>query len=373
MKRLLPFLLGFMLATALAIGAAVVAVGAFAPDTAVTALTPVSGCGDTAKIRQVANDTPKVAGWSKASVGFASTIVQVGQDMKVAPRGWVIAVATAMQESTLRNLDHLGDRNDHDSLGLFQQRPSSGWGTPEQIRTPTYAARKFYEKLIKVEGWQSMPLTRAAQSVQISAYPNAYAKWEDDAAGMVDAVSGGAAKTPITATAVGSCAAHTNTVSSSGWVRPVHAPVGSGFRTADRPTHQGVDLSTAKGKPVYAAAAGTVLHLECDRAEDGYDCNRDGSPKQEGCGWYIDIRHAKGIITRYCHLLRRPLVDIGEQVNAGQRIGSVGSSGRSSGPHLHFEVHKGSRFSSSATDPVKWMKDRGAPLGTSGGGGDRDA
>ena len=57
------------------------------------------------------------------------------------PRGWVIAVATAMQESRLTNLRHLGTRNDHDSLGLFQQRPSSGWGTPAQVTDPVYAAR----------------------------------------------------------------------------------------------------------------------------------------------------------------------------------------------------------------------------------------
>ncbi len=333
-------------------------------------ITPVS-CGSTATIQQVARKTPKVSGWSSEAVGHASTIVQVGQEMKVPPRGWVIAVATAMQESTLRNLGHLGASNDHDSLGLFQQRPSSGWGRPEDIRKPRYAARKFYEKLLKIKGWAGLPLTKAAQRVQISAYPNAYAKWEDDAAKLVDAVSGGAAQTPATAGAVGKCAAQTNEVASSGWVRPVKAPVGSGFRTAQRPSHQGVDLIAPKGVKVYSVASGTVIHMECDRSEDGYNCNRDGSPSQPGCGWYLDIRHAKNIITRYCHLLRKPLVGVGDKVKAGEQIGLVGTSGHSSGPHLHFEVHRGSRSSATATDPVEFMKKRGAPLGTSEKGGEK--
>ena len=80
--------------------------------------------------------------------------------------GWVVAVATAMQESGLRNLGHLGDRNDHDSLGLFQLRPSQGWGTPAQALNPTYAATAFYVTLLRVPGWESMPLTEAAQAVQ---------------------------------------------------------------------------------------------------------------------------------------------------------------------------------------------------------------
>ena len=93
---------------------------------------------------------------------------------------------TAAQESTLRNLDY-GDR---DSLGLFQQRPSMGWGTPAQVRDPAYAAAAFYggpasptrnRGLLGVAGWESMPLTVAAQAVQRSAFPNAYARWEDDA------------------------------------------------------------------------------------------------------------------------------------------------------------------------------------------------
>ena len=103
-------------------------------------------------------------------VGNARTIAQVGWDRGLPERAVVIAVATAMQESSLRNLDH-GDR---DSLGLFQQRPSQGWGTPEQLQDPVYAAGTFYDHLMQVPGWDTMRLTDAAQTVQRSAYGELY-------------------------------------------------------------------------------------------------------------------------------------------------------------------------------------------------------
>ncbi|MFI6289349.1 C40 family peptidase [Streptomyces sp. NPDC051018] len=107
-------------------------------------------------------------------IPHAKTIVATGISMKVPERGQVVALATALQESRLRNLNY-GDR---DSLGLFQQRPSQGWGTPEQVRDPVYASTKFYEGLLKVPGWESMTITQAAQAVQLSGFPDAYAQWE---------------------------------------------------------------------------------------------------------------------------------------------------------------------------------------------------
>src|SRR4051794_40930798 len=95
--------------------------------------------------------------------------------------GLQVAIATAMQESRLRNLDH-GDR---DSLGLFQQRPSMGWGTPEQIMDPRYASTMFYNHLREVPDWERMPLWQAAQSVQHSAFPLAYQQWAQLAADLV--------------------------------------------------------------------------------------------------------------------------------------------------------------------------------------------
>lgn len=100
-------------------------------------------------------------------------------------RAAVVAIATSLQESKLENLGHLGDRNDHDSQGLFQQRPSSGWGTVEQITDAEYSTTAFLKSLKQVDGWRDMPLTQAAQTVQVSAYPDHYAQWEQQAADLV--------------------------------------------------------------------------------------------------------------------------------------------------------------------------------------------
>jgi hypothetical protein len=120
----------------------------------------------------------------------AKAIVEAGKAMGLPPRAWTIAVATSLQESNLRNLGHLGARNDHDSQGLFQQRPSSGWGTVAQITDPNYAATAFYNALVRVSGWDSMPLTRAAQKVQVSAFPNHYAKHEVQAGDIIAGLYG---------------------------------------------------------------------------------------------------------------------------------------------------------------------------------------
>ncbi|SFU00450.1 hypothetical protein SAMN05660657_04656 [Geodermatophilus amargosae] len=104
----------------------------------------------------------------------ARTIADVARQRGLPERAVVIALATAMQESTLHNLDH-GDR---DSLGLFQQRPSQGWGTPAQVQDPVYAAGQFYDRLVRVPGWDTMRLTDAAQTVQRSGFPEAYQRWD---------------------------------------------------------------------------------------------------------------------------------------------------------------------------------------------------
>jgi len=129
-----------------------------------------------------------VAGLSDEMRANAQVVIQVGRELGVSDYGIVIALATAAQESTLRNLDW-GDR---DSVGLFQQRPSAGWGSVEQLTDPYHASRLFYggpsnpnagrtRGLLDIPGWQDLPLTVAAQRVQISAYPDAYAKWEASA------------------------------------------------------------------------------------------------------------------------------------------------------------------------------------------------
>ncbi|MEU8125688.1 M23 family metallopeptidase [Micromonospora sp. NPDC049049] len=329
-------------------------------------------CGPVRAVN-IAGKLPRFAQYGDTQVRNAAIIIKVGQDMGVPSRGWVVALATAMQESALRNLansgvpeslalPHEGVGADHDSLGLFQQRP--GWGSVAERLNPAYAARKFYEKLVKVGSWQQRPLTVVAQRVQVSAYPDAYAKHEEVASRIVDALAGGAARTvEINGKAVCN-AAERGQIAASGWTAPIPGGVGSGFRTASRPRHNGVDIGAAKGTEIRAAATGRVLVSTCDEDDRGReDCNVDGFPGKGGCGWFVDLLHAGGYITRYCHMVVRPFVKKDQIVTAGQVIGKVGSSGNSSGPHLHFEVHlRNDRNASGAVNPVPFMRERGAPL-----------
>ncbi|MGW1060070.1 hypothetical protein [Micromonospora rubida] len=120
-----------------------------------------------------------------AQLENAEAIIKAAKETGVGERGAVIGVATSLQESKLYNLGHLGANNDHDSQGLFQQRPSSGWGSPDEITDPEYASKAFFDALKNVGGWNDLPLTAAAQTVQVSAYPYAYAQWEEQAADVV--------------------------------------------------------------------------------------------------------------------------------------------------------------------------------------------
>jgi hypothetical protein len=116
----------------------------------------------------------------------ATTITAVAVRRGLPARAASIALATAYQESKLRNLAG-GDR---DSVGLFQQRPSQGWGTVAQIRQPVYAANKFYDELVKVDGYQTMRITEAAQEVQRSGYPEAYQDHAEDGRALASALTG---------------------------------------------------------------------------------------------------------------------------------------------------------------------------------------
>ena len=116
----------------------------------------------------------------------ATIIAAVGVRRGLPARAVSIALATAYQESKIVNLDH-GDR---DSLGLFQQRPSMGWGTEEQLQDPYYAANAFYDALEKVEGYEAMRITEAAQEVQRSGFPEAYDDHAADARALASALTG---------------------------------------------------------------------------------------------------------------------------------------------------------------------------------------
>ncbi|GAB7190296.1 hypothetical protein NUM3379_10020 [Kineococcus sp. NUM-3379] len=124
--------------------------------------------------------------WSPEQTGHAATIVGLSVKRGMPARAATIAIATAIQESTLRNLDH-GDR---DSLGLFQQRPSQDWGTEEQVQDPVYSTNAFYDGLEKIDGYRDLPVTDAAQRVQRSAYPLAYGDHEQEGRILASALTG---------------------------------------------------------------------------------------------------------------------------------------------------------------------------------------
>jgi len=107
--------------------------------------------------------------------------------------------------------------------------------------------------------------------------------------------------------------------------------------------------------------------VRCNASLDGqpYSCDTDGSPTVRGCGWYTEVLHPGNIITRYCHQLTHPPVEIGQQVSAGQPIGVVGTSGHSSGPHLHLEIHIGNPATeANAVDPVSFLRSVGVAVPT---------
>ncbi|NYG06255.1 hypothetical protein BJ986_000742 [Phycicoccus badiiscoriae] len=121
-----------------------------------------------------------------SQTAYAATIEAVAEKRGLPARAATIAIATAIQESKLRNLRY-GDR---DSVGLFQQRPSQGWGTVNQILDPVYATNKFYDALVKIDGYQSMKITDIAQKVQRSANPGAYADHEKEGRLLASTLSG---------------------------------------------------------------------------------------------------------------------------------------------------------------------------------------
>lgn len=148
--------------------------------------------------QQANQEQPQTAGnLNKQQLDNAFIIVEVGRQMGLPPRAYVIALATALQESNLRNLansdipeslqyPYQGVGNDHDSVGLFQQRPSMGWGTVAALMDPAQASARFYTRLTQVYGWPSMSVAGAAQAVQRSAFPDAYAKHADRAQRIAD-------------------------------------------------------------------------------------------------------------------------------------------------------------------------------------------
>lgn len=323
----------------LSVGTAIVATAGAEP--------PVSAAACVPRGTTLAEGVPlQVDQWTNAA-----TLVDVGLHEKGLPvRAAVIAVATAMHESALRNDDDLAEADEEDPLGLFGQYPSAGWGAPEQLVDPAHAAALFYERLVTVPDWDTAPPGASARAVQVADDRDGYAAWEPLAEAVVADLTTGCGTS--------------GALSESGWTSPLPGiDVCSDYRTAERPGHDGVDLCAPKGLPIRAAASGVVVEMMCNASTldgDPYSCDKDGSPSVLGCGWYVDILHVDATVTRYCHMREKPEVVVGQLVKAGQRIGVLGSSGNSSAPHLHFETHTGDpAYPDNATDPTKFFAERG--------------
>ncbi|ADB73465.1 M23 family metallopeptidase [Geodermatophilus obscurus] len=309
-------------------------------------------------------------------MGHAQTIATVAARLGLDPYAATVALATAYQESRIRMLandgsspeltadqaavtatsltyPHDGLGSDHDSVNTFQQRWIAGWGTVGELMDPVYAAETFYARLVQVPNWRTIPLTRAAQSVQVSAYGGAYARWEPlarELTAMLWPAARVAAADPSGA-AAGVCPGLP--VAAGSWIRPTAGQVTSGFGPRWGTLHAGVDIAGPRDTPVYAASDGIVVRAECTSAY----CNRDGNLDLGGYGNLVELDHGGGVTTRYGHLSAYT-VTAGQTVTAGTLIGFQGSTGNSTGVHLHLEV----RIDGTPVDPVPWLADRGVDL-----------
>jgi hypothetical protein len=167
----------------------IVAVGALVAGTTAAVAVAVSGGHSSTPLPACTVTSPvtkDVYALSPDQAQDAAIIAAVAFHRNLPDHAVTVALAAALQESKLQNLP-FGDR---DSVGLFQQRPSEGWGTRAQLLDPIYAATAFYGGLTKVAGWQTMAVTEAAQAVQHSGAPTAYAAWEDEARAMAVALTG---------------------------------------------------------------------------------------------------------------------------------------------------------------------------------------
>ena len=308
------------------------------------------------------------SGLSAAQLANAQRVIAEGRRRQLPDQAIVIALAVASQESRFTNyandgrggdliwfqagiarslrLPHEAVGTDHGSLGIFQQQ-WPWWGTMRELMTPATAAGKFYDSLTQVSGWESMPVTVAAQRVQRSAYPSAYADDEPLARRLLaSAGTMSGVRTAVWGSGTVDCAAATTSgtvtfplPTGSGYVDQ-HNWGGQGARWSHG--HTGTDLSVACGTPVLAATAGTVL-VRTDQAWAGR--------------WLVQVSTGLGrLATWYAHM-RQVDVRAGQTVTAGQRLGEVGDLGNATGCHLHFEVHpRGGSIYQDNVDPSSWLR-----------------
>lgn len=297
----------------------------------------------------------------------AATIIEVGSRVDGVTRdGIQIALMAALTESVLRQLSNTtvypdsgsypndGDGSDHDSLGLFQMRPASGWGTVAELMNSSYQAAAFYggptgpnngspRGLLDIPGWQDIGKGEAAQTVEVSAFPGRYENY----APVAEAILGALIQSSPVEFMPGESSRVVFPLLEGTWTQS--SPFGPRIHpiTHVPSFHTGTDFGAADGTPILAAADGVVTVAE---ASGGY-------------GGLIVIEHTidgETIATAYAHIWAEDiLVDVGSAVTAGQHIGDVGSAGNSDGPHLHFEVRPGGT-NAEAIDPAGWLNAHGA-------------
>jgi murein DD-endopeptidase MepM/ murein hydrolase activator NlpD len=299
------------------------------------------------------------AGLDATQLAHAVTIISVGRRRQMPDQGIVIALATALQESRLRvyandgtgelaadqrgidsslGLRHEAVGSDHGSLGMFQQQ-WPWWGSMTELMDPVTSAELFYEALERVPRWQSLPVTIAAQAVQKSAYPSAYADDEPLARRLLLKLGAGAAGVSV------GCE-----LASGGGVVLFPLPPDSGY--VDRRNfgatgaswisrHTGTDFSVVCGTTVFAAHSGTV-HIQTDQSWSGR--------------WLVQVEVAPGRLTTWYAHLQAITVGEGDWVQAGEVVGAVGQEGNATGCHLHFEVHpQGGGIYEDPVDPSAWL------------------
>lgn len=328
-----------------------------------------ASCGSTSSV-VLAGATTDAALSHEQEVN-AATLVSVGSDLGMPQRAVVIALAVAHQESGFLNyandglggdlrfsqqgieaslsLPHDAVGSDHGSLGIFQQQ-WPWWGSMAELMDPATAARKFYAALVRVPGWAQMSVTQAGQAVQHSAHPDAYA---DDVPlalsllGLTELGDGEGMADSSVAWSPSSCGM--SAVFAGSVVFPL--PLGSGYVDLENwgstgvhwgSRHTGTDLSVACGTPVLAATAGTVI-VRTDQSWAGR--------------WLVQVSTGSGrLATWYAHM-RSLNVANGQQIQAGQQIGEVGSLGNATGCHLHFEVHPhGGGMYEDDINPTDWLR-----------------
>jgi murein DD-endopeptidase MepM/ murein hydrolase activator NlpD len=309
---------------------------------------------------------------NKRQLTHAATIITIGaRTTDVGREGVLIALMAALTESTLRMLANTnaypestdypndGDGSDHDSLGLFQMRPASGWGTVPELMNPEYQAQAFFggpsgpnagspRGLLDIPGWRLLDPAEAAQAVEVSAYPDRYQNYQPVGESILSALTRAPSASPgrtgpavpETSRVVFPLPAGTYTNSDSfGWRTDPY----SGARAF----HSGSDLAAPAGTPILAVADGVVSFAGQRGTYGGLIITEHMVGGQRVASFYAHM-HDDGI-----H------VAAGDSVAAGQHIGDVGSAGKSTGPHLHLEIRPGGG-TEPAVNAVEWLAEHGA-------------